>query len=90
MPLTLESIRGLLPRGGTILGTSRTNPYKSDDGAARVTATPSRSTSKGFIRTSAAGNGQFMLCWSIALEIASRFFASGEAIAASYGARVDR
>ena len=40
---------------------------------------PSRSTSNGFIRTSAAGNGQFELCWSIALEIASRFFASGEA-----------
>ncbi len=34
--LALDSIRGLLPRGGTILGTSRTNPYKSDDGAALV------------------------------------------------------
>src|SRR6185312_8005283 len=40
-----------------------------------------RSTSNGFIRTSAAGKGQLELCWSIALEIASRFFASGEAIA---------
>jgi 6-phosphofructokinase 1 len=39
VPLRLESIRGLLPRGGTILGTSRTNPYKSDDGPARVLAT---------------------------------------------------
>jgi len=37
--LALESIRGLLPRGGTILGTSRTNPYKSDDGPAQVKAT---------------------------------------------------
>ncbi|MDQ1481877.1 MAG: ATP-dependent phosphofructokinase / diphosphate-dependent phosphofructokinase, partial [Actinomycetota bacterium] len=35
----LESIRGLLPRGGTILGTSRTNPYKSDAGPAQVMAT---------------------------------------------------
>ncbi len=26
--LTLDSISGILPRGGTILGTSRTNPYK--------------------------------------------------------------
>jgi hypothetical protein len=26
------------------------------------------------MRTSAAGNGQFELCWSIAREIASRFF----------------
>jgi ATP-dependent phosphofructokinase / diphosphate-dependent phosphofructokinase len=40
--LTLDSVRGLLPRGGTVLGTSRTNPYKSDDGAARVKATLGR------------------------------------------------
>ena len=39
VPLTVESTRGLLPRGGTILGTSRTNPYGSDDGPARVMAT---------------------------------------------------
>ena len=31
-PLTIESTRGILPRGGTILGTSRTNPFKRDDG----------------------------------------------------------
>jgi phosphofructokinase-like protein len=42
VPLTLDSVRGLLPRGGTILGTSRTNPYKSDDGPARVMATLAR------------------------------------------------
>ena len=48
-------------------------------GRPRMCSQPSRSTSNGFIRTSAAGNGQFELCWSIALEIASRFFASGEA-----------
>jgi ATP-dependent phosphofructokinase / diphosphate-dependent phosphofructokinase len=36
--LTIESTRGILPRGGTILGTSRTNPLK-DDGAARVRET---------------------------------------------------
>jgi len=42
MPLTLASTRGLLPRGGTILGTSRTNPFKSDDGPARVHATVAR------------------------------------------------
>jgi phosphofructokinase-like protein len=34
--LTTNHTRGILPRGGTILGTSRTNPYKSDDGVARV------------------------------------------------------
>ncbi|MEX2540079.1 MAG: 6-phosphofructokinase [Actinomycetota bacterium] len=34
--LTIESTRGILPRGGTILGTSRTNPFSSEDGATRV------------------------------------------------------
>jgi 6-phosphofructokinase 1 len=34
--LTIESTSGILPRGGTILGTSRTNPYKQDGGSARV------------------------------------------------------
>ena len=37
--LTVESTRGILPRGGTILGTSRTNPFKSDDGPERVMKT---------------------------------------------------
>jgi phosphofructokinase-like protein len=35
-PLTLESVRGILPRGGTILGSSRTNPFKRDDGVDRI------------------------------------------------------
>ncbi len=30
--LDVERCRGILPRGGTILGTSRTNPYKIDGG----------------------------------------------------------
>ena len=38
-PLTIESIRGILPRGGTILGSSRTNPFKRDDGEAQIRAT---------------------------------------------------
>jgi 6-phosphofructokinase 1 len=29
-PLTLDSVSGILPRGGTILGTSRTNPLKKE------------------------------------------------------------
>jgi phosphofructokinase-like protein len=37
--LTVESTSGILPRGGTILGTSRTNPYKEDGGGDRVRAT---------------------------------------------------
>jgi phosphofructokinase-like protein len=34
--LTIESTRGILPRGGTILGTSRTNPFKREDGVERI------------------------------------------------------
>jgi ATP-dependent phosphofructokinase / diphosphate-dependent phosphofructokinase len=38
--LTLEGTAGILPRGGTILGTSRTNPYADgEDGTARVRRT---------------------------------------------------
>jgi ATP-dependent phosphofructokinase / diphosphate-dependent phosphofructokinase len=37
-PLTSREISGLLPRGGTILGTSRTNPYKVEGGVDRVLA----------------------------------------------------
>src|SRR5687768_10662140 len=40
--LTTENTRGILHRGGTILGTSRTNPYKEDGGAERVRATMER------------------------------------------------
>jgi 6-phosphofructokinase 1 len=37
--LTIESTRGILPRGGTILGSSRTNPYAREDGVQRVRET---------------------------------------------------
>ncbi len=32
VPLSVERLRGKLPRGGTILGSSRTNPFKIDGG----------------------------------------------------------
>src|SRR6202795_1231050 len=35
MPLDLEAVGGILPRGGTILRTSRTNPAKHPDGLDR-------------------------------------------------------
>ncbi|HHL40782.1 MAG TPA: ATP-dependent 6-phosphofructokinase [Deltaproteobacteria bacterium] len=35
-PLTRETVSGILPRGGTILGTSRTNPFKNEGDADRV------------------------------------------------------
>src|SRR3954453_24154849 len=34
--LTLDSTRGILHRGGTILGSSRTNVYKVEDGLKKV------------------------------------------------------
>ena len=34
--LTIESTRGILPRGGTILGSSRTNPFAREDGFDRI------------------------------------------------------
>src|SRR5829696_3233137 len=37
--LTYENTRGILHRGGTILGTSRTNPYKQDGGLEQLEAT---------------------------------------------------
>jgi 6-phosphofructokinase 1 len=36
LPLDLQSVSGILPKGGTILGTSRTNPYKKPEDLARV------------------------------------------------------
>src|SRR5215469_3647751 len=36
MTLDVAAVRGILPRGGTILGSSRTNPYGSVDGERRV------------------------------------------------------
>jgi ATP-dependent phosphofructokinase / diphosphate-dependent phosphofructokinase len=35
-PLDISAVRGLLPRGGTILGSSRTNPFAIEDGVARI------------------------------------------------------
>jgi 6-phosphofructokinase len=40
--LTTGTTRGILHRGGTILGTSRTNPYKSEDGVRLVLDTLKR------------------------------------------------
>ncbi len=37
--LTVEWTRGLLHRGGTVLGTSRVNPYREENGIARIKET---------------------------------------------------
>ncbi|CAB4673695.1 unannotated protein [freshwater metagenome] len=36
MPLDIQAVRGILTRGGTILGSSRTNPFKVENGVARI------------------------------------------------------
>jgi ATP-dependent phosphofructokinase / diphosphate-dependent phosphofructokinase len=35
VPLDIQAVRGILPRGGTILGSSRTNPIKQGDSGGR-------------------------------------------------------
>ena len=42
VPMDLHAVRGILPRGGTVLGTSRTNPYGVDGGPETVMATLDR------------------------------------------------
>ena len=37
VPLGIPEVRGILPRGGTILGSSRTNPFNVDGGIEKVT-----------------------------------------------------
>ncbi|XKK59712.1 6-phosphofructokinase [Streptomyces sp. ARC32] len=36
VPLDIPAVRGILPRGGTVLGSSRTNPLKQRDGIRRI------------------------------------------------------
>ena len=38
MPLDIAATRGILPRGGTILGSSRTNPLKVDGGVEQISS----------------------------------------------------
>jgi phosphofructokinase-like protein len=47
--LTIESTRDILTRGGTILGSSRTNPFADEDGPGRARATLERHALDGLI-----------------------------------------
>jgi len=47
--LNIERCRGILPRGGTILGTSRIQPYQFDDGVSRVADAMCRHHLDGFV-----------------------------------------
>ena len=48
-PLEIADVRGILPRGGTILGSSRTNPVKEEGGIERVRETLERDDVDGLI-----------------------------------------
>lgn len=39
VPLSIPAVRGILPRGGTIIGSSRTNPLNAEQGVRRVRET---------------------------------------------------
>ena len=47
--LGVPEVRGILPRGGTILGSSRTNPLKDEGGVERITANLERDGVDGLI-----------------------------------------
>jgi ATP-dependent phosphofructokinase / diphosphate-dependent phosphofructokinase len=48
-PLGVPEVRGILPRGGTILGSSRTNPLKEEGGIERIVANLERDGVDGLI-----------------------------------------
>jgi phosphofructokinase-like protein len=55
VPLTVERCRGILPRGGTILGTSRTNPFKREGGVDLVRQALARHRLEGIIAIGGEG-----------------------------------
>jgi ATP-dependent phosphofructokinase / diphosphate-dependent phosphofructokinase len=48
-PLGVPEVRGILPRGGTILGSSRTNPLDADGGAEKIAANLAAERVEGLI-----------------------------------------
>ena len=48
-PLGVPEVRGILPRGGTILGSSRTNPFKEEGDAERLVENVEREGVEGLI-----------------------------------------
>ncbi|MEK6277866.1 MAG: 6-phosphofructokinase [Actinomycetota bacterium] len=48
-PLGVPEVRGILPRGGTILGSSRTNPFKEEGGVDRLVGNLAEAGVEGLI-----------------------------------------
>jgi len=49
LPLDLKSSSGILPRGGSILGTSRTNPFKHEKGPENITENAKKTGIEAFV-----------------------------------------
>jgi 6-phosphofructokinase 1 len=54
-PLGIAETTGILPRGGTILGSSGANPYRFEDGPAKVVATLERHGLDGLVAVGGEG-----------------------------------
>jgi phosphofructokinase-like protein len=67
VPLTLDSVRGILHRGGTILGTSRVDPLGAPDGADRVKETMEIHRLDGLIVC--GGEGTLRTAWRLYEEL---------------------
>ena len=66
MPLTVETMRGMLPRGGTVLGTRRGSPFDTPDGVDIVEATMSDMGLDGLIVI--GGNGSLSVACKLHAE----------------------
>jgi 6-phosphofructokinase 1 len=67
MPLSVSTTRGILHRGGTILGTSRTNPYKGEGGAVEaVKATLARNAVDALVAM--GGEDTLGVAWRLGQE----------------------
>src|ERR1035438_5298931 len=93
--LTRERTAGILPRGGTILGTSRTNPYADGrDGTAAIRATlKARGVDAPSAVTSQAGSGdpeRLLVDGSLRTADAAKKAAAGAAAACARAATSGR
>src|SRR5918999_1037336 len=78
-PLTAREISGILPRGGTIIGTSRTNPYKLEGGVERVLETFSREGLDALVAIGGEDTFGFDTAVFIATEAIDRLHTTAEA-----------
>src|SRR4029079_10244687 len=66
IPLTIDAMRGSLPKGGTVLGTKRGSPYDHPDGVAEVHETFADMGLDGLIVV--GGNGSLSIAYRLAVE----------------------